>query len=300
MLGFLRFIRLRPGPALFGAVAWMLNSNAVVWLENPHRLSTLAWLPAVFLFYELALRRERLWPGMVAGFLYGLSILGGHTQFALGNGIALGAYALVQGIRLSWEERRPIWRPLTAAMLVGLVGVGVGAVQLLPTYQLTMMSHRSVTELGGVLRTRWPLQHVVSLWIPDFYGSPVRAPYWGARNYAETTLYYGALGFPLAMTALVWTRRTTGRFFAIAQIITLLIVLGSPFSRLLVWLPWIRYFRLVSLIAYVPFFGGVAAAFGLDAAIERSLRNRFNWTPLLLTLASLVGVTAITALGQGT
>jgi hypothetical protein len=278
----------------------MLNSNAVVWLENPHRLSTLAWLPAVFLFYELALRRDQLWPGILAGFLYGLSILGGHTQFALGNGIALGAYALLQGVRLSWEERRPIWRPLIVAALVGLVGICIGAVQLIPTYQLTAMSHRSVTELASFLRTRWPFQHVVSLWIPDFYGNPVRAPYWGQRNYSETTLYYGALAFPLALTAFAWTRRTAGRFFSSAQVMTLLIVLGTPFTRLLAWLPWTRYFRLISLIAYLPFFGGAAAAFALDAAMETSLSNRGRWLPFLLVLVGLVGVTVVIALGQGT
>jgi len=298
MLGFLRLLRLRPGPALFGAVGWMLNSNAVVWLENPHRLSTLAWLPTVFLFYELALRRDQLWPGVVAGFLYSLSILGGHTQFALGNGLALGAYALLQAVRLSWKERRPVWRPLTLAMLIGLVGVGVGAVQLLPTYQLTTMSHRSVMGVENFLRNGWPSRHVLSLWIPDFYGNPIRAPYWGQHNYAETTLYYGALGFPLALTALVWTHRTAGRFFAIAQVITLLIVLGTPFSRLLAWLPWARYFRLISLITYLPFFGTGAAAFGLDAAMETSLRNRVRWVPVLLVLAGLVGVTVVIALGQ--
>jgi hypothetical protein len=298
MFALLRLLRCRPYPALFGAVAWMLNGNAVVWLENPHRLSTLAWLPILFLFYELALRRARPWPGIVAGLLYGLSILGGHAQFALGNGIALGAYALLKTISLSWEERRPIWRPLALALLVGLVGVGIGALQLVPAYQLTGMSHRSLLDVERFIDLKWPLQHVVGLWVPDFYGSPVRASYWGRRNYAETTVYYGALGFPLALAALAWTRRVVGRFFAIAQIITMLIALGTPAAWLVAWLPSARYFRLISLIAYLPFFGGAAAAFGLDAAVDGSLQKRARWLPLLLVLLGLVGITAFVASGH--
>ncbi len=299
MFAWLRLLRLQRGPALSGAVAWMLNGNMVVWLENPHRLSTLAWLPAVFLFYELALRRHRTWPGIVAGFFYGISVLGGHTQFALGNGIALAIYAVYKTAALSWEKRRLAWYPLVMVVMVGLVGVGLGAIQLLLTSQLVGMSHRNTMDARAFLRTKWPLQHIISLWIPDFYGNPVRFPYWGRRNYAEVTVYYGAIGFPLALAALVWTRRAVGKFWAGVHLVTVLIALGTPVAWLIAWLPWGRYFRLVSLIAYVPFFGGVAAAFGLDAVMKGMRWNRVViWVALLSVLAILVGMTTLIALNQ--
>ncbi len=314
LFAFLRVVGLQRHAAFFGAVAWMLNGNAVVWLENPHRLSTLAWLPAVFLFYELALRRRRLWPGLVAGGLYGLSILGGHTQFALGNGLALAAYALFGAISASWKRRRLVWRPLMMASLVGSVGVGVGAVQLLPTYQLAQFSHRGVMDVSRFLAGGWPLQHVITLWMPDFFGNPVRAPYWGAKNYAEVTVYYGAFALPLALAAIVWGRRSgrkhasrkgspgsffLGEFFPVMQVIVLLLALGSPLAYLLAWLPPIRYFRLISLSAYVPFFGGVAAALGLDALL-RAIRQGQDvlWEALATALALLVGFTALVALSR--
>jgi hypothetical protein len=53
MFAFLRLLSIEPEPALFGAVAWMLNGDAIVWLENPHRLSTLAWMPAILLFLRV-------------------------------------------------------------------------------------------------------------------------------------------------------------------------------------------------------------------------------------------------------
>jgi hypothetical protein len=299
MFAFLRVLSLRRHPALFGAVAWMLNANAVVWVENPHRLSTLAWLPVMFFFYELALRQCRFWPAIVAGFSYGLSILGGHTQFALGNGIMLAVYAVFRAIIRSREEQRLACRPLAMASIVGLMGVGIGAVQLLPTYQFTQVSHRGVADVTAFLRSGWPRQHLLSLWIPDFYGNPVRTPYWGDRNYAEVTVYYGAFAFPLALAAIAWTRRDGVKFFAIIQALTLPIVLGTPLTWLVAWLPWLRYFRLISLIAYIPFFGGVAAAVGIDAAITHTDPTRpMMWVPLLAALASLIGLTALVALSQ--
>lgn len=287
---FLRILELKQVAALFGAVAWMLNANAVAWLENPHRLSTLSWLPAIFLFYELALQRRSLWPVTVAGGLYGLCILGGHTQFALGNGMALGVFALFRAITISRKAGRPVCRPLGIVGVVGLIGVGIGAIQLVPTHQLAELSHRGVKNLRGFLAGAWPLQHLVSLWIPDFHGSPVRPPYWGALNYAEVTVYYGAFAFPLALAALGWVDRATGRFFSLMQAIVILVALGSPLAWVLAWLPWIRYFRLISLIAYVPFFGGAAAAFCLDNLMEMSCRERPRWWEPLATSMIMLGV----------
>jgi hypothetical protein len=295
MFAFLRLLHLRPGSALFGAVTWMLNGDIVVWLENPHRLSTLAWMPAVFLFYELALQRRRVWPGVVAGFLYGLSILGGHTQFALVLGMTLAVYALFRTATLSWAERRWAKQPLAIVATVGVLGIGIGAIQLLPTLQLAEMSHRSTMDAKWFLHTRLPPQHVIGLWIPDFYGNPVRFPYWGASNYANVTAYYGAFALPLSLAALVWSGRAEGKFFALGLVVTLLITLGTPLTWLVAWLPWARYFRLISLTAYLPFFGGAAAALGLEAATEVKTRKWKVWATYLLVLGGLVAITVIVA-----
>jgi hypothetical protein len=48
MYGYVRLMGLRPVSALFGALAWTFNAVTVVWLETPHFLSTIAWLPGVF------------------------------------------------------------------------------------------------------------------------------------------------------------------------------------------------------------------------------------------------------------
>ena len=290
---FLRVLDLRSSVALFGSVAWMLNGNMVVWLENPYRLSTLAWMPGVLLFYELALRCRQSWPGIVAGLLYGLSILGGHTQFALGIGMVLAAYALLRTAMFSWARRCLVKRPLLLMALVGLLGTGIGLVQLLPTYQFAEMSHRNIMTAESYVSSGWPLLHTISLWVPDFYGNPAGFPYWGDVNYAEVTVYYGAFAFPVSLAALAWTRRTEGKFFALALIVVLLTVLETPMSWLVAWVPGIRYFRKISFVAYLPFFGAAAAAFGVEA-ISESIHQR--WRVWGLILSALLGLAIVTLL----
>ena len=292
MYGLMRLLGLNPGPSLFGAVAWMLNGDAIVWLENPHRLSTLAWLPAVFLFYELALQRRKIWPGVIAGMLYGLSILAGHVQFALGIGLVLGSFALFRTLVLSRSERHFDWRPLTTLAIVGLMGVGIGALQLLPTLQLAQMSHRETMAIGQLLATRWPVEHALGLWIPDFFGNPVRFPYWGSLNFAEVTAYFGALALPLALASLFWVRRSVGRFFGIGFVLTMLVAWGTPLVWLVGWVPGFSYFRLVSLTAFVPFFGAIAAGFGLQEWLTHARqRKRLFWGTLLLLMVGMAAIT---------
>jgi len=294
MYGLMRLLGLNSGPSLFGAVAWMLNGDAIVWLENPHRLSTLAWLPAVFLFYELALRRRRTWPGVIAGLFYGLSILGGHVQFALGIGLALGFYALFRTLVLSRLHGRLDWRPLIMLVTVALLGVGIGALQLLPTLQLARMSHRETMDVSQLLATRWPVEHAIGLWMPDFFGNPVRFPYWGRLNFAEVTAYFGALAFPLALASLFWVRRADGRFFVIAFVLTVLVAWGTPLVWLVGWVPGFSYFRLVSLTAFVPFFGAIAAGFGLQEWLARARQSKpLFWGVLGLILVTMVLVAAL-------
>jgi hypothetical protein len=52
--------------------------------------------------------------------LYGLSILGGHTQFAIGLGLALASYALMRTYVLTRAERKLTWLPLALVAVVGL------------------------------------------------------------------------------------------------------------------------------------------------------------------------------------
>jgi hypothetical protein len=294
MFAFLRLLRLGPGPSLFGAVAWMLNGDAIVWLENPHRLSTLAWMPAIFLFFELALRRRQTWPGVVAGLLYGFSILGGHTQFAIVLGLSLASYAIMRTYTLTRTARKLAWQPLALAAGVGLVGVGLGAIQLLPTLQLAQLSHRTGLNVDQFLGSRWPHKHVIGLWVPDFYGNPVQFSYWGEANYAEVTAYFGALSFPLALSSLLWVRSATRRFFVIVFLLLVFIAWGTPLVWLVAWVPGFRFFRLMSLTAFLPFFGGAAAAFGLEKGLVRfAHRDRLAMITLLFLLVGLIIISAL-------
>lgn len=299
MYGFLRCLRVGSWPALFGAIAWMLNGYTIVWLENPHRLSTIAWLPGVLWMFEIGIRRKRYTYIAGAGILYGLQILGGQIQFAVGSAIVIGWYALFRAAMNSWQQHHFTWRPLVAVVLIGLIGVGMGMVQLAPAYELIQYSHRSPVAVSQLREIAWPLRHIVTLWIPDFYGNPVRGPYWGDSNFAEMTAYFGLLPLLFSLCAIPWSRRAESWFFSGLFVALLLLVWGTPIIYLVSWVPGFRYIALPRLLCFLPFMGSAAAAFALEDGMECiRIRPTRLWTAFAVIVIVLVAITVVTVANQ--
>ena len=287
MYGFLGQQRLHWLARILGSGTWMLNGYIVVWLENPHRLSTLAWLPGIFWAYQKAVDERRLKYAAIGGLLFGLSILGGQVQFMFAASLVMGVYA---ASRMVWQGyRQGQWspKPLLPLFLVGIIGVGAGAIMLIPAGEFAAFSQRFRYTAESILRTRLPWQHIATLIAPDFFGNPVNPEgYWGQLpNYAELAAYFGVISLLLALTAPFVARR---RQFAFAALVSLLfvlaLVLGTPLVRTLFLFPGAQFIALRRLLFLVPLCGAWLAAIALDGWLTAPKPRRWALIPALLTL----------------
>src|SRR5438093_3047681 len=122
----------RPG-AFVAAVVATLGGAIVTKLEWTNVVEAYAWLPWVLLPLSRTPAPTRR--GLVAaGALWGVQALAGHPNTWLWTGVA--------AIVLLLARRRPRLADLGRAAAFGLLGVAVGAVQLVPTFVLTEMSVR--------------------------------------------------------------------------------------------------------------------------------------------------------------
>jgi hypothetical protein len=294
MYGFLRQQRLHWLACVLGGGIWMLNAYLVVWLENPHRLSTLAWLPGIFWAYQKAVDERRLDLAAVGGLLLGLSILGGQMQFIFASGLVLGIYALSLVLWDAWKQGRLSLRPFIPLIIIGIIGLGVGAIALFPASEFAAFSQRIRLTPETILRTLFPGQHLVTLIAPDFYGNPVNPEgYWGALpNYAELAIYFGTVSFLLALTAPFVARLHRFAFSAIIiTILVLAVVLGTPLAKLLFLFPGSQFLALNRLLFLLPLCGAWLAAIGLDGWLAAPKERR--WA-LVLILFALFAATIIT------
>lgn len=209
MYWMLRVLMIQPLAATAGALAFMFSGFMIVWLGWP--LTNVAiWLPLLIGLTE-QLRETGTWrySGWLA-LIVGIQFLGGHIETSFFVMALTTCYALSR-VRGPW-----VGRFIAQFGAAGAIGALIAAIQLLPFFDYlgrsSVLFYRQQKHIASVL----PLQAVIALFIPNYFGSPVSRNFWGPWNYNEISASVGVLPWILAPCALIgsWARRETKFFFA--------------------------------------------------------------------------------------
>jgi hypothetical protein len=187
-----RVTRLRPIPSFAAAALFGLGGFLGAQVEHLNQLNASAWLPWLLLCVEAALGGRFRWPALLAGgAVTGLILLAGHTQAAYIVFAGAAVYALV---RVLPHLRRHDWSAglggLASVLALGFLGVGLAAIQLLPTLELSGLSVRS----GGL-----PYNEAASFSLkPTLVFKAFLPPYLWQPPFSEYVAYIGLAGLILA------------------------------------------------------------------------------------------------------
>ena len=254
---------------LIASVVFTMFIAAVVWL--PLLLGIIEVI--IRKQEEKGVRSFRPIPYVIAGAIaIGLTILAGHPELIYYTLLVAGAYSAVR-LAAAWRVLRklkmedlrldggdsgeneeigvtetqsstfnlqfrgnPTTRILKLAawlLLMVALGVGLGAVQLIPLAELLPLNFRGGSAtLEQVRGWAWPTRHVLTFGLPNVFGNPshhrwfdiwngVWVPatvnalgepqqtiFWGVKNYVEGGNYLGIATWLLAAVAVVGGRRT--------------------------------------------------------------------------------------------
>ncbi len=184
------------------------------------------WLPLLFLLAERLARRRTLLDAVWLSVVIALQFLAGHAQLWFYSLWVVAAYVLAR----SWSLRREwpgagglssaqTWRQWgrVFALLAGalILSLGLSAVQLLPTAELSLHSQRAggMDPDDAMTYSFWPWR-LLTLAIPNLFGSPATGDYWGYATYWEDAGYVGLMPLLLALGAVLgwgwrWLSRRT-------------------------------------------------------------------------------------------
>ncbi|MFN3649978.1 MAG: YfhO family protein [Armatimonadota bacterium] len=296
----------RPWAALVAGVAYQLSGFSVAWLELPSFIAVTCWIPFVLLGLRKAVREQRGSWCLAGGAAAGMMLLSGHLQVAF--------YGLLAAAMLwAWEtgaavkehpaaQRAVLQRSvLFGAAVVGL-GLALAAPQMLPSLELSRMSHRagSPSETGFAAYSAFalPMRNWVTLLAPDYYGLPVRGSFWGLWNYGAPNVmeyagHVSAGAFVLVLIGLARGSRLTCRawLFALMAVVALLLAAGTPLTRLLYF--YVPGFAQSGSPARVLVLFTLAQAMLAGLGLEWLLRRaEERWTAVLAPLGAGVGATA--------
>lgn len=186
---------------LSGYVVARLGFFSMVWVA--------AWLPWVIYFTDQLASlgrsvgetwvRFRLLPGLVI--CIAMQLLAGHAQLTWYSLLLAGAWVTVAALRSGEAKRLPlVWASLAAAVALA---AGLAAVQLVPTYEFLKLSQRAGAYAyeDAMTYSFWPWR-LITLFSPDFFGSPAQGDFWGYASYWEDHLYAGLTPLLLVLASL--------------------------------------------------------------------------------------------------
>lgn len=278
MYAFGRALGFRPFSAAIASLVFTFGSFLVAQQHHANIIGSTVWLPAVFFCVEMALQswgRRRFQWFALGGLALGVQCLAVHVQIVLMTLLALGLYLgfrwLMGPVAVRLRALPDVWAssPLRRLLVANVnvlgtllhrtmglgvaftlvigVGLGIGAVQLLPLYELAQYSYRGVRVAYGFATTyAMPPSGVLQLIQP--YRFLTGAPGGQVLPSWETALYVGIPTLVLAAIGLLFAPDRRVWFFGILALLGVLLAMGAN-------APWDLHRRLWEL----PGFSAVRA-----------------------------------------
>jgi len=276
MAFWLRYLRLSAAATLLGATVFAVSMDTMVSLAYPYSTVTV-----LFPWLLLATARCLDNPNHI-GFgavttIVTLTVLAGQPQSALIAFLGIGLFVV---FRLFGKEIRfsRTQRSLIVMVLAFILAGGITTVQTIPAFEYTAES--GVTTGPRIAHTGLPNPpgSLLTLLIPDLFGTPYQGDFWGFPGYQHSSFYSSILALILIPIAIWNFRKSKGSIFPISLgLISIFLMIGTIPFEYLFELPGFDLIKRNKLPFFLVFGIAELSARGLDqlgVLIEkRKLRN---------------------------
>ncbi|HOU13981.1 MAG TPA: oligosaccharide flippase family protein [Anaerolineae bacterium] len=314
--------------ALLASVTFELSGFLVASVVHPMIVAAASWLPLLLALADLTVRRARflrqeraMLPWALCGAVaLGMQILAGHAEITYFVLLVMTMFSAWRLVHTALTHPRAAWRAEVLSPALGLllmVGLGLtlGAIQLLPLYEVVSGSFRqgSVT-LAEVLGWAYPKRRLLAFLIPNFFGNPTHTTLWnfftgetlratvnahgdaissfdwGIKNYVEGAAYLGILPLLLALVAVVSPQSLVeGRKSKVESRRSKIVDKALDWPRQ----PYVPFFTALSLFSLGCIFGTPIYALVYALPFLSQSHSPFRWVfPLTVAVAALAGLGA--------
>ncbi len=247
---FLRRLKISIFPAFLACLIYLFGSTqGGYFYYNYISQKVVIWLPLALILIDRLIENRKWQEAFWLGAVFAVMIFGGYLQVA----IYTIFYCILYFLWRWWEKK-----DLSAMVWFagsGVLGIFFSLCQLLPTFELSVLSSRASAEKG--------LAYVGSMNPMGF--ATLFYPSWDGILGSE--LYIGLAGLLFVFMALTALKGSRAGFFLAAAVFFLLLALGkySPLYRLIVETTGFNSFRTpIKFLFFVSFSLIVLAAVGAD------------------------------------
>jgi len=297
MFWYMRTVVCSKKSALISAISYAFCLFASTFLEYNTINHILYLLPLSLVCIEHLKNRFRISYALLLIISVGIGVFAGHIQVWGGFIAFLLLYTAIRLFSDNGNTKRV--RLFFKIVLLLFLGIGISAVQLLPTIELILQSARTNQPYNFLIEhlLLQPYQLILYL-IPDLFGNPANRNYLLSDSYPAKSLYIGLVPFIFALCT-VWSVKKNEiiKTFWLLFIIIGLCIVRSPISGLFYRIP-IPFLSTSSPSNYIFLLSAslsVLAGFGIDAINKK---NSAFIIRILLTLFSVFILTFLIAKQQ--
>ncbi len=282
--------------AIATGIIYSMSGFMMAHLGHTAMIHAAAWIPLILCAFErLRHRFDRVWFGIGVGAI-ACCFLSGHPQIPV-YGIGLGA---IYATCLGWTAPVGRWQYYKVASGMLVIGLGVCALQILPTLELSRLSLRAEMTFEAFSAFSVPPWQALQLIFPylfaEFNQDGNLALYWGEWGLTELASYTGLLSAMLGGIGFIAYRsRPLAWFWLITGLLTLLFTFGdgTPLVYVLYHVPVYKMFRAQGRHAIeVALAVSVLAGFGIASVQQRIASKR-----LVLTTVGIGAGVMLSCLG---
>lgn len=316
MYALMRAFKVSQIGSIISAVSYAFSFNLVLHIIHPMVLAHLSWFPLVVMLLYRGITEASLRYGIIGGLIFGMSILSGHPQILLYEGLFLFVFAIWHiVVKIKSSEKQNIVKVLLPTILVFVIAIGIFQIQYMHTMELTENTLRSEMTYEQASEGSLEIKQLFTALVPKMFGyekgdrnsklsfqmpttdasgKTIRAPYY---YYWETSFYFGLVAIMLGLYAFIAMPKKNPHklFFLTIAIFGFLFALGKNGFLLPIFhnLPFFSNFRFPSRMTFFVTFAFTAmAGFGFDRLSEASTeKSNKEMTKLIATIATvLLGV----------
>lgn len=275
----LREFKLSAKSSIFGSVVFAFSSYMVVWLEYGNFGHALVWLPLALLLIEKNLKKIKVLTILALIFFLTVSIFAGYVQISIYVFFFSFVFLLFRIFAL--KVKNP-YKKILFFLPIFILPSLLAAFQLLPTLELFFQSARNAYSPSDIAVRLIPLSHILTTFVPDFFGNPATRNYWLTGTYIERVTYIGVIPLFFFLFALMKKQSALFWFFAIFSGVIYFISFKNPISLFFYSLPipFINTTVPTRAIGLFCFASAICSAFGFESWQKNSKKSVYS--PLII------------------
>lgn len=281
--------------SIFSSIVFVFSGFVITRLIFGEYIYVLSMLPLLLFAIESYLNKDGSKFLFFIPFIVFFTFISGHPQMIFYVLIFTIIYAFYRCLQLKQFKK------LLSIYLMSVIGVGLSTIQLLPTIQLFRNANVN-TESSKFIFDRFlmPLQHLITIFIPNYFGNQATYNYWGSGDYIETVASLGLIPCFFAFITFfeIIKNKNIIRFYWIILFLTIIFALNWFGSRLLfsIPIPIISTGAPSRIFALTTFSISILSGIGFDYWIKTSKLSKKLIYRILIFSVFVVSILSVTFL----